>query len=88
MLGKEYEECLNSGIIGQMQTYFLWEVMFRKRLFLGKCVVLYSHYTEEESSNIGSQATMSQVQSCEGKNGRTSHCNDPIFLVDTFEDKS
>ncbi|CAB5188512.1 11752_t:CDS:2 [Rhizophagus irregularis] len=88
MLDKEYEECLNSGTIGQMQTYFPWEVMFGKRLSLGKRVVLYSRYTEEESSSIGSQATMSQVQSCEGKNGRTSRCNDPVFLVDTFEDKS
>ncbi|CAG8508600.1 7901_t:CDS:1 [Funneliformis caledonium] len=48
----------------------------------------HSRYTKDESSSIESQATMSQMQLCEEKNGRTSHCEDLLILIDTFEDKS
>ncbi|RIA95645.1 hypothetical protein C1645_816340 [Glomus cerebriforme] len=98
MLGKECEGCPNSETIEKIQSSFgklcrigslegdVWKMIVPQKT----CHLIHAHsrYTKEESSRIESQATMSQVQLCEGKNGRTSRCNDSLILVDTFEDKS
>jgi hypothetical protein len=97
-LGKECAECPNGGTIEKIQTSFgelrrigslggdAWKTIVPQKT----CRLIHAHsrYTEDESSSIGSQASMCQVRSCEGKNGRTSRCNDPLILVDAFEDKS
>ncbi|RGB33023.1 hypothetical protein C1646_762155 [Rhizophagus diaphanus] len=86
-LGKEYEECLNKWNNWTNADILSLGDVWKTIIPWKTCRLIHAHsrYTEEESSSIGSQVTMFQMQSCEG---RTSRCNDPFFLVDTFEDKS
>ncbi|RIB17667.1 hypothetical protein C2G38_2037550 [Gigaspora rosea] len=77
-LGKEREGCPNTGTIGKMQA------SFGKLLRIGSL----GGDSWKKKSFTENPTTMSQVQLCEGKNGRTSRCNDSLILVDAFKDNS
>ncbi|CAI2162310.1 12519_t:CDS:2 [Funneliformis geosporum] len=97
-LGKECDGCPNSGTIERTQASFgklrrigspggdVWKKIVPQKTC--RSIHAHSRYPEEVSSKTGSHGSMSQVRLCEDKNGRTSSCNDPLILVDTFEDKS
>ncbi|CAI2180402.1 5377_t:CDS:2 [Funneliformis geosporum] len=97
-LGKEREGCPNIETIGKMQASFgkllrvgslggdVWKTIVPRKT----CHLVHadSRFTSKGTSIIENPTTMSQVQLCEGKNGRTSRCNDLLILVDAFEDNS
>ncbi|CAG8464629.1 1874_t:CDS:2 [Ambispora gerdemannii] len=97
-LGKEREGCPNTGTIGKMQASFGKLLRIGslggdgwKNIVPGKtCRLVHADYrfTSKGKSNTENPTTMSQVQLCEGKNGRTSRCNDSLILVDAFKDNS
>ncbi|CAG8532766.1 6905_t:CDS:2 [Ambispora leptoticha] len=97
-LGKEREGCPNTGIIGRMQASFGKLLRIGslggdgwKKIVPGKtCRLVHADYrfTSKGKSITENPTTMSQVQLCEGKNGRTSRCNDSLILVDAFKDNS
>ncbi|CAG8841708.1 29612_t:CDS:2, partial [Gigaspora margarita] len=97
-LGKEHEGCPNTGTIRKMHASFRKLLRIGslggngwKKIVSGKtCRLVYadSRFISKGKSITENPTTMSQVQLCEGKNRRTSRCNDSLILVDTFKDNS
>ncbi|CAG8514675.1 20541_t:CDS:2 [Dentiscutata erythropus] len=85
--GSKYKDGENTDITLGKEQSVPWEPMVGKRLSPGKRVALYTR-TSKGKSITENPTTMSQVQLCEGKNGRTSRCNDSLILVDAFKDNS
>ncbi|RIA79226.1 hypothetical protein C1645_746045 [Glomus cerebriforme] len=97
-VGKECKECSNQRTMDQMQTQFgklyrngylggdAWKITAPQE----SCCFVHpnSRFTQKGTSIIESPTTMSQVQLCKEKNENSSHCNDPLILVYTFEDNS
>ncbi|CAG8571788.1 4301_t:CDS:2, partial [Ambispora leptoticha] len=73
MVDKKLEECPNTETIERIQASF------------GKLLRISSLKGKSITEN---PITMSQVQLCKEKNGRTSYCNDSLILVDVFKDNS
>ncbi|KAF0429623.1 hypothetical protein F8M41_005658 [Gigaspora margarita] len=90
--------CPNTGTVGKMQASFGELLRIGslgcdgwKKIVPGKtCRLVHadSRFTSKGKSITENPTTMSQVQLCEGKNGRTSRCNDSLILVDAFKDNS
>ncbi|CAG8675602.1 16496_t:CDS:2, partial [Acaulospora morrowiae] len=97
-LDKEHEGCPNTETIGKIQASFgkllkvgslggdSWKRIVPRK---ASCLVhADSRFTSKGKSLAENSTIMSQVQLCEGKNGRTSRSNDSLILVDAFKDNS
>jgi len=97
-VGKKLEGCPNTETIERIQASFGKLLRIGslggdgwKKIVPGKtCRLVHadSRFTGKGKSITENPTTMSQVQLCEGKNGRTSCCNDSLILVDAFKDNS
>ncbi|CAG8547389.1 5782_t:CDS:1, partial [Acaulospora morrowiae] len=97
-LDKEREGCPSTETIGKMQVSFgkllrvgsLGGDGWKKIVPRKTCRLVHadSRFTSKGKSITENPIIMSQVQLCEGKNGRTSQCNDSLILVDAFKDNS
>ncbi|RIA83463.1 hypothetical protein C1645_833798 [Glomus cerebriforme] len=97
-LGKERKGCPNIRTIGKIKASFgkllrigslegnVWKMIVPQKM----CHLVHadSCFTSKGISTIKNPTTMSQVQLCEEKNGKTLHYNDSLILVDVFEDNS
>ncbi|CAG8649057.1 11_t:CDS:2 [Paraglomus brasilianum] len=92
---EELEGCPNTETIEKLRASF--GELFRIGSLGGDCwkpivpqktcrLVHADYHFTSRGSTVGNPTTMSQMQLCEGKSGRTSRCNDSFILVDAFKD--